>query len=136
MEPTTGSYRNQTAPDDPQLSSGLDQLREDCLLYNEAVGSYNSHLDNHLDRRNLHDIPFRDSITANGACEAALGGDPESIEDLLTDLIDKAHLDSQLRRHPRTYPIHTEAVEQLQIARDQLISTLEELLYHTRDTAE
>lgn len=136
MESTSESSRTQTAPTSPQLSSGLDQVREDCLLYNEAVGSYNTHLDNHRDRRELDDIPFRDAITAHGACDAALAGDPEAIEALLTDLIDTAHLDSQLRRHPRTYPIHTEAVEQLQIAREKLVSTLEEILYHTRDSAE
>lgn len=131
MVSTPERSRSQPARANPQLHSGLEQLQEDCQLYNEAVGSYNTHLDNHRDRRDLHDLPFRASIAAHDACGAALDGDPAAIDTLLTYLLDQAHLDSQLRRHPRTYPVHTEAVEHLQLARDQLISTLEEILHHT-----
>ncbi len=115
------------------LQSALDQFREDCRLYNEAVGSYNTHLDNHRDRRDLHDVPYRTPITAHDAFDDALDGDPSAIEALLTHLLDQAHLDSQLRRHPRTYPIHVEAVDHLRMAREQLVTTLEEALRHVRD---
>lgn len=117
----------------PLLQSALDQVREDCLLYNEAVGSYNTHLDNHRDRRDLHDVPFRPPVTAHDAFADALDGDRDAIEALLAHLIDQAHLDSRLRRHPRTYPIHIEAVEHLQIARERLATTLEEALRHIHD---
>lgn len=116
------------------LDSALAQIREDSRLYNEAVGSYNTHLENHRNRRDLQDLPFREPITANDAFEDAMDGHPSAIEALITALIDEAHLDSDLRRHPRTYPIHLEAVEHLQVAREQLISTLEEALVHVRHT--
>lgn len=116
------------------LDSALAQIREDSRLYNEAVGSYNTHLENHRNRRDLQDLPFREPITAHQAFEDAMDGDPSAIEALITALIDEAHLDSDLRRHPRTYPIHLEAVEHLQVAREQLISTLEEALVHVRHT--
>lgn len=114
----------------PLLESALEQVREDCRLYNEAVGSYNTHLDNHRDRRDLHDLPFRTPITAHDAFDDASDGDRAAIESLLTHLIDQAHLDSRLRRHPGTYPVHVEATEHLQLAREQLVTTLEEVLQH------
>lgn len=129
---STGNDRNRNTSPDAQtlLQSALDQFHEDCLLYNETVGSYNTHLDNHRERRDLYDLPFRAPITAHDAFNGASNGDRAAIEALLDHLIDQAHLDSQLRRHPRTYPIHVEAVEHLQLAREQLITTLEELLQH------
>jgi hypothetical protein len=134
---STGDRSRTDPPTTPSLlASALDQLREDCRLYNEAVGSYNTHLDNHRDRRDLYDIPFRTPVTAHDAFDDAIDGDRDSLEALLAHLIDQAHLDSQLRRHPRTYPIHTEASEHLQIARDQLVSTLEETLRHLDTTDE
>ena len=117
------------------LQSALDQFLEDCRLYNTAVGSYNTHLDNHRERRELYDLPFRAPLTAHPAFERATNGDRDAIEALLTHLIDEEHLDSQLRRHPRTFPIHDEAVEHLQIARDQVITTLEEVHVHLQETA-
>ncbi|APW98920.1 hypothetical protein CHINAEXTREME_14555 [Halobiforma lacisalsi AJ5] len=119
-----------SVPPDSLLESALEQFREECRRYNEAVGSYNTHLDNHRDRRDLHDVPFRSPITAHDAFEAANDGDRVAVETLLEDLIDRAHLDSQLRRHPRVYPIHVEATEHLDLARDGLVTTLEELLQH------
>lgn len=115
------------------LHSALDQFREECRLYNRAVGSYNTHLDNHRDRRELYDVPFRSPITDFDCYDSAVDGDRAAMEALLTRLIDQAHLDSQLRRHPRTYPIHIDAVEHLRIAREQLIATLEQAIQHSRE---
>ena len=133
--PTNDRYRNEPHRTRPLLESALEQFREDCRLYNEAVASYNTHLDNHRDRRDLHDVPFRAPITAHDAFEDAGDGDRAAIESLLAHLLDQSHLDSQLRRHPRTYPIHVEASEHLQLARDQLVTTLEAALQHV-DAAE
>lgn len=119
-----------------RLRSALAQLREDARVYNEAVGSYNTHLDNHRDRRDLHDLPFRPPVTAHDAFDDAVRGDPAAIDALLEHLVDQAHLDSELRRHPRTYPIHVEATEHLRIARDRLVSTLEAAYRQVRETRE
>lgn len=113
-----------------QLTSALDQLREDARVYNEAVGSYNNHLEEHRDERDLQDLPFRDPITAHDAYRDARVGDRAAIERLLTHLLDQVHLDSRLRRHPGALPVHVEAAEHLRIARRQLVTTLEESLYH------
>jgi hypothetical protein len=130
----THDRRHGTAPTPrARLQSALDQFREDCRLYHEAVGSYNTHLDNHRDRCDLHAIPFRAPITAHDGFDAAIDGDCAAIEELLEHLIGQAHLDSELRRHPRTYPIHVEAVEHLEIARERLVTTLEEALRHERE---
>lgn len=123
-------------PDHSLLRSALDQIEEDSRLYNEAVGSYNTHLNNHRDRRDLHDLPYRDPIAAHGAFDDALNGDRAAIEAVLTHLLNQPHLDSQLRRHPRTYPIHIEATEHLEIARERLIATLEEALQHKHNTGD
>ena len=125
--------QSSTAPTHSLLQSALEQFHEDCRLYNAAVGSYNTHLDNHRERRALHDLPFRDPVTAHPAFDDAATGDRDGIETLLTYLVDQAHLDSQLRRHPRTFPIHREAVEHLQIAREQLLTTLEDAHHHLRE---
>lgn len=117
----------------PLLQSALDQLREECRLYNQAIDSYNTHLDNHRDRRDLHDVPFRAPVIAHDAYDDALAGDRAAVEPLLSRLIDQAHLDSHLRRHPRTYPIHVGAGEHLRMARDGLVGSLEEALVHIRD---
>lgn len=135
MSSSSDRRRSHTASD-PLLESGLDQFREECFLYNRAVGSYNTHLDNHRERRDLHGLPFREPITAHDRFEAALGGDRAAIETLLAHLIDEAHLDSELRRHPRTYPIHREAVDHLGDAREELVATLEETLQHLRERAD
>lgn len=132
-EPQPFSHdRNGGGPYSPQtlLQSALDQFREECRIYNRAVGSYNTHLTNHPDRRDLHDIPFRSPITSREAFDDAVNGDRSAMETLLTHLINEGHLDSQLRRHPRSYPIHLEATEHLKVAREQLITTLEEALHH------
>lgn len=118
------------------LRSALEQAREESRLYNEAVGSYNSHLDNHRARRDLDDVPFRSPITAHDAFDDAMDGDRAAIEALLDHLVDQAHLDSQLRRHPRTYPVHVEATEHLEIAREELVSTLEEAFRHVDERGE
>lgn len=112
------------------LATALAQLAEDAREYNAAIASYNTHLDNHRERRDLHDLPFRERITAHPAFDAALTGDPDAIEALLAELLDRAHLDSAVRRHPRAFAIHLEAVEHLEIAREQLVRTLEEALQH------
>lgn len=126
---TDGSDARTTTPQ-TRFETSLAQLREDCRVYNEAVGSFNTHLGNHRDRRDLHDLPFRAPVVAHDAFDDALEGDPEAVEALLASLIDQAHLDSQVRRHPETYPVHLEAVEQLRIARDRLVTTLEDVLQH------
>lgn len=126
---TDGTDSRPTAPQ-TRLETALSQLREDCRVYNEAIGSYNTHLDNHRDRRDLHELPFRAPVTAYDAFDDALDGEPAAVETLLASLVDQAHLDSQLRRHPGTYPIHLEAVEHLRIARDRLVSALEDVFQH------
>lgn len=130
MSSTTNPDTGEGSPARHRLLSALDQVREDARLYNEAVGSYNSHLDNHREERDLQDLPFREPITAHRAYDDAAVGDRLAIEDLLTHLLDQAHLDSQLRRHPESLPIHHEAAEHLRIARRQLVTTLEEALLH------
>ena len=92
---------------DPLLEAGLDQFREECFLYSRAVGSYNTHLANHRERRDLYDIPFRAPVSAHDRFDAACRRERAATETLLADLIDEAHLDSELRRHPRTYPSTT-----------------------------
>lgn len=134
MASSTNQYDSSCSAADPRFQSALEQFHEDARLYNRAVGSYNTHLSNHRERRGLHDIPFREPVSAHDDFDAALRGETEAAERVLTDLIDEAHLDSQLRRHPRTYPIHVEAVEQLEMARDQLVTTLEEALYRFQET--
>lgn len=134
MPSTHNHSRKSTA--ESRLQTGLEQIREQALVYNRAVGSYNTHLDNHRDRRNLHDIPFRQPITANDAFDEAIDGDPASIESLLTYLINQAHLDSELRRHQGTFQIHIDACDHLRIARRQLITTLEATLHQLRDTVD
>lgn len=124
--------REQTTPetnvngDGFLIESGIEQLKMDCRLYDEAVESYNTHLRNHRDRRDLHDIPYRQPISDHGAVEDAFAGDRGAVEKLLRHLLDQPHRDSELRRHPRTYPIHLEALEHLEIARDRLVRSLEE----------
>lgn len=136
QRPQSEGSPSHSASDRPHLSSALEQFRQDCRLYNEAVGSYNTHLENHRERRDLRDVPFRAPVTAADAFEDAVEGDREALEALLSTLLDEAHLDSQLRRHPRTYPIHLEATEHLEIARDRLVATLEDALYHVGEAAD
>lgn len=95
------------------------QLEEDILPYNQAVGSFNMHLNNHRERRDLYDLSYRDPVTAVPANE-------QEMRDLLARLNGEVHLDSTVRIHPRTYPIHEEAVQHLEIARDALKGTLED----------
>ena len=118
------------------MQTAIEQLREDALVYNEAVGSYNRHLDTHRERRDLGDVPFRAPVAAHDAFDAALEGERAALETLLEDLVDGAHLDSELRRHPGAYPIHVEATEHLEIARDGLVSTIEDALRHPNVTRE
>lgn len=94
-----------------------EQLREECLAYNEAVGSFNRHLDNHRDRMDLQEIPYRLPVETPET--------PEEMQRLLDKLLSEVHLDSEVRRHPRTVPIHEEAIEHLALAREQLVRTLE-----------
>ncbi len=119
-----------STPHNKLFELALDQLAEDARAHDKAVRSFNTHLENHRERRDLHEVPIREPVTAHEAFEPALEGDREAIESLLDDMIDRAHLDSAVRRHPRVYPIHLEAVEHLEIARDQLVSTLEASLRH------
>lgn len=125
---------NDTPPTRPSstgrelLDVALAQLLEDARVYDLAVESFNEHLANHRERRDLHDLPVRESISGNDAFETACHGDRESLASLLSTMLDQAHLDSAVRRHPRIYPIHLEAVEHLEIARERLIYTLEETL--------
>lgn len=99
---------------DPAVAAlGYEQLRQECLEYNRAVGSFN----HHRDRMDLHDVPFRQPVSTPES--------PAEMRSLLAELLDRVHLDSQVRRHPRIAPIHEEAVEQLEMARSQLRSTLE-----------
>lgn len=115
------------------FQSAIAQLERDCLLYNQALGSYNTHLDNHRERQQLHGLPYRQPISAHVAFRGALAGERQDLEALLSHLLDQAHLDSHLRRHPRVYPVHLEAVEHLQHAREQLVHTIEEAICHLRD---
>ena len=119
-----------TSPGHALLELALAQLAEDARVYNKAVRSFNTHLENHRDRRDLHDLPRRRPVTDLETFEEAVDGDREALECLLSHVLEGAHLDSAVRRHPRVYPIHIEAVEQLEIARNQLVSTLEEALRH------
>jgi exonuclease VII small subunit len=136
MTTTTDSRQNPPITGDPHLESALKQLQEAARCYNRAVGSYNTHLDNHQERRDLHDVPFRVPISACDAFPAAKFGERAALETLLEHLLDQAHLDSQLRRHPRAYPIHVEAVEHLELARDDLVTALEDALRRIDATAD
>ena len=106
-----------------ERAQAVAQIREDALAYNRAVGSYNRHLKNHRDRRGLHDLEYRRPLTDAGV----MGGDPGAIDDAIDDLIAESYHDSALRRHPRQYPIHLEALEHLCVARHALLTTLEDV---------
>lgn len=136
MSSTTDRRHSPVPAANPLLESALAQIREDVQLYNEAVRSYNTHLDNHRDLRGLHGIPDRSQITSHDVYDDAIDGDRAALERLLAHLIDQAHLDSQLRRHPRAQPVHLEATEQLHMARNQLVTTLEESLQHIHDAGD
>lgn len=125
----------QPSATDRLVRQALDQVREEARDYDAAVRSYNGHLDNHRHRRDLHDIPPRRRLTPHDAFQDAMSGDRAAIDRLLTHLLDQAHLDSQLRRHPRPYPIHLEACEHLQVARSHVVSTLEDALRHMDEAA-
>lgn len=112
------------------LELALDQLVEDARVYDLAVDSFNTHLENHLERRDLHDLPTRRPITRHEAYDGAITGERDAMESVLKHLLEESVLDSAVRRHPRIYPIHLEAVKQLAIARNQLITTLESSLRH------
>ncbi len=114
--------------------SALDQFEEAAFSYNSAVGSYNTHLHNHRDCCDLHDLPFRVPIAANDTYDPAMDGNRLAIEALVNALIAEAYLDSELRRHPGTFPIHLEACTHLQTSRTQLVTALEDALYHMRTT--
>lgn len=131
--PTRDDGQTRSPSADHLLKSAFSQIEEDSRIYNRAVGSFNTHLKNHRQRRDLHDIPFRSPTSSHDTFEDALIGDPAAIQALLRDLIDQFHLDSEVRRHPRTYPIHVEAADHLESARKQLITTLEEALRHIRE---
>lgn len=100
----------------------LDQLRLESLAYNKAVGSFNTHLKHHKTQLNLHELPYRKPVS--------VPADTEEMGELLQSLLDETYLDSEVRRHPTVAPILVDAVEHLEIARTQLIKSLEdELLY-------
>ena len=117
-----------SSTDRERLELTLAQITEDAHLYDEAVASYNVHLENHRERRDLHDLPLRQPITDDETFQRGLDGDREALERVLSTLLDRVHLDSAVRRHPRVFPIHLEAVEQLDIARSRLVRTLEDAL--------
>ena len=108
---------SQNTADTPNARFVYDQLRQDCLVYNEAVGSFNRHLGNHRERMDLTDIPYREPVRTPS--------NRRQMRTLLDRLLDEVHLDSLVRRHPRTVPIHEEALEHVELARSQLIRTLE-----------
>jgi hypothetical protein len=135
MTTTTDNRQPTPVAGDPHLESALQQVQETARCYNRAVGSYNTHLDNHRERRDLHDVPFRVPVSAHDTFPAAARGERAALETLLEHLLDQTHLDSQLRRHPRAYPIHVEAVEQLELARDDLVTALEDALRRIDATA-
>ena len=125
--------RHETQPsstDRERLELALAQITEDAHLYDEAVASYNIHLENHRERRDLHDLPLRQPITDDETFQRGIDGDRESLERVLSTLLDRIHFDSAVRRHPRVFPIHLEAVEHLDIARDRLVRAIEDALRH------
>lgn len=122
-------HGTQTTPTDRELLElALAQITEDAHVFDEAVASYNVHLENHRDRRDLHDLPLRQPITDDELFQVGIDGDREALERILSTLLDRIHLDSAVRCHPRVYPIHIEAVAQLEIARDQLVRALEDAI--------
>lgn len=135
MSSATNPDAGEAPPARRELRSALEQIREDARLYNEAVGSYNTHLRDHAEERGLDDLRYRDPVTGHDSYDDAVAGDRAAIDDLLTHLLDQAHLDSELRRHPDVLPVHLEAADHLRIARRQLGSTLEETLLHLEQTA-
>ena len=125
--------RHETQPsstDHERFELALAQIVEDAHLYDEAVASYNVHLENHRERRDLHDLPVRQPVTEDETFQEGIDGDREALERVLSALLDRVHLDSALRRHPRVFPIHLEAVEHLDIARDRLVRAIEDALRH------
>lgn len=97
-----------------------EQLHEECLAYNRAIGSFNHHLSNHRERMGLEDIPYRAPIQTPTTVD--------EMQRLLTHLLAQPRLDSQVRSHPNTVPIHEEAIEHIEIARDQLVATIEDAI--------
>ena len=137
--PSDGEGTDLVVISSPRFQSAIDQFREDTFMYDQAVDSYNQHLRNHRDSRNLQDIPARVSIQDHTAFKDVLRGNPVAIKTVIDDMIAQGYADSHLRRHPRVFPIHLEACEQLEMARTQLITTLEQALYHlqlARDVAQ
>ena len=123
--------RRETQPsstDHDRFELALAQITEDASLYDEAVASYNVHLENHRERRDLYDLPVRKPITDDETFRRGIDGDREALERVLSTLLDRVHLDSAVRRHPRVFPIHLEAVEHLDIARDRLVRAIEDAL--------
>ena len=122
-------HGNQTSSSDcERLEIAVAQVVEAGRVYDEAVTSYNTHLENHRGRRNLDELPARQSITDAAMYQQGITGDRDALDTVLAQLLDQVHLDSAVRRHPRVYPIHLEALRHLEIARDQLIRALEDAL--------
>lgn len=130
MRRTDANGRGERPTDEFLLATALAQCGEHGSAYDEAVDSYNDHLENHRERRDLHDLPPRSRVSAHEAFDDALDGDRAAFERLLDHLLEQERLDSQLRRHPRTYPIHRETTAQLRVARDQLVGSLEAACRH------
>lgn len=114
----------------------LGQVAEVAHSYDEAVRSYNEHLENHRERRDLHNIPVRQEMITDETFQEALDGELAALKDVLSTLLDEPHLDSALRMHPRVYPIHLEAIEHLEIARRELIKSLEDAIRRLEDDSE
>ena len=64
-----------TLTDTELLALTLEQLDEDARLYNRAIGSFNTHLKNHRERRDLHGLPYRSPITAFPSFDEAREGE-------------------------------------------------------------
>lgn len=114
-----------SSTDRERLDAALMQIVEAATVYDQAIASYNEHLENHRDRRDLHDLTRRQPVADMERFQSAIDGNREAIEAILSAMFDQSQLDSSVRCHPRVYPIHLEAVEHLEIARDQLVRALE-----------
>lgn len=102
------------------------QLEEDTKEYDNAVESYNEHLDG-------HELDERETFSDHEQYEKVVDGAVSHIDDVIRELVAEGYRDSKLRRHPDTDPVHIEACKQMAAARQELIETMDDIMYVCRN---